>query len=495
MGKMTNKMAEVEQKKPDEKEGVKIEPYKVFGRDFSLTDPDYIKYYKVRMNIMAVRYQLLGRVNKNGVYQIPAVIKQELVGMFKEIEDMDHDWYRASAVYMKKYYYFHVKLTMLENNMAKASLYLSEFVDDFLEDEYIVSHIADFIDVYDDNFRIKVRQAFNLVDVAVPMSDVQVPNIAVVIQDAIDLEMLVAGLYDIASQIYLMRMLKLLEGAGEKGQAIIRRYKELIIDKDENDINEKHRNIKFKSLLDRAIDEFGGIEKLEVNKQDLKDIVVEMNNSIKAITNMQKRPGAIEIMKTDKGKEKDKTAGNKPAKDVFEKMKKKEESKKSDKKDSAKKKDNKDSKDKGEEKKGIFGYDYGKKESSKDSEKTTTKIAGKIENKEEKKEEPIEEKIEDEKIDKEIPVEEENEDEEIDLIDDPPIEMTSSEENDREKEENEELDKNKDEDEGDSVEFVEETVSIQIESETSEEKLNEEQLQNNQENIENENDEIDENGL
>ena len=62
-------------------------------------------------------------------------------------------------------------------------------------------------------------------------------------------------------------------------------------------------------------------------------------------------------------------------------------------------------------------------------------------------------------------------------------------------EENEELDKNKDEDEGDSVEFVEETVSIQIESETSEEKLNEEQLQNNQENIENENDEIDENGL
>lgn len=114
MGKMTNKMAEVEQKKPDEKEGVKIEPYKVFGRDFSLTDPDYIKYYKVRMNIMAVRYQLLGRVNKNGVYQIPAVIKQELVGMFKEIEDMDHDWYRASAVYMKNIIIFKLNLLCLK---------------------------------------------------------------------------------------------------------------------------------------------------------------------------------------------------------------------------------------------------------------------------------------------------------------------------------------------------------------------------------------------
>ena len=253
MGNITNKMATTDSQKPNEKEGVKIEPYKVFGRDFSLTDPDYIRYYKIRMKIMAVRYQLLGRVNNNGVYQIPAVIKQELVSMFKEIEDMDHDWYRASAVYMKKYYFFHVKLTMLENNMAKASLYLSEFVDDFLEDEYIVSHIADFVDVYDDEFRIKVRQAFNLVDVAVPMSDMQVPNIAVVVQDAIDIEMLVGGLYDIASQIYVMRMLKLLEGAGEKGQAIIRRYKELIIDKDENDINEKHKNIKTTHIPKKSI--------------------------------------------------------------------------------------------------------------------------------------------------------------------------------------------------------------------------------------------------
>lgn len=455
-------MATTDAQKPNEKEGVKIEPYKVFGRDFSLTDPDYIRYYKIRMKIMAVRYQLLGRVNNNGVYQIPAVIKQELVSMFKEIEDMDHDWYRASAVYMKKYYFFHVKLTMLDNNMAKASLYFSEFVDDFLEDEYIVSHIADFVDVYDDEFRIKVRQAFNLVDVAVPMSDMQVPNIAVVIQDAIDIEMLVGGLYDIASQIYVMRMLKLLEGAGEKGQAIIRRYKELIIDKDENDINEKHKNTKFKSLLDRAIDEFGGLEKLDINKQDVKDVVVEVNNSIKAITDMQKRPGAIEIMKTDKAK--NKTAGNSDIKKMFEKAKKKDDNKKSDKKDSGKKKDGKAGK--AQEPKSIFSYYTTDKKSKVSSEvKSQNKPVKKEEDKKQQGIIEEEEKPKEEKPEEVVP--EEEKDEDIIDLDEEPIEMTSSEDESIEEEMkenlNEETPENGNEKTNAPIEFIEETNSVDIE--------------------------------
>lgn len=308
MSKNKNNFANIPDKTQISNSTTKIEPYKVFGRDFSLTDPDYITYYKIRMKIMAVRYQLVGHVNSKGQYVISDQVKVELINMLKEIEDMDNDWYRVSAIYMKKYYYFHVKLYMLEDGKAKASLYLSEFVDDFLEDEYIVSHIADFVDVFDDDFRIKVRKAFNLVDVAVPMQDIQVPNIAVIMQDAFDLEMVIGGLYDIASQIYLMRMLKILEEAGEQGKAILRRYKELITDKDENDVNEKHRYTKFKSLLDRAIDEFGGFEKLKVDKNLIRDVVIELNSSIKAITNMQNRPGAIEILRTDRGQEK--VAGN-----------------------------------------------------------------------------------------------------------------------------------------------------------------------------------------
>lgn len=284
-------------------ETVKVEPYNVFGRDFSLTDPDYITYYKTRMKIMVVQYQLLGRVNDKGLYVINADIKRDLVNMDKEIDDMADDYYRAVATYMKKPYYFQVKITKNGEN-ATASLYLAEFVDDFLEEEFIVTHIADYTDVYDEDFKVKVRKAFNLVDVAMPLSDFDIPNIAVVIQDAIDLEFLVGGLYDIASQIYLMRMLKLLEASGVKGEAIIRRYKELIADKDPKDFDGKNRNTKFKALLDRAIDEAGGLQALGLKQPNIRGAVKEINGSIKAIDGLQQQAGGLEVLKADKGKQK-----------------------------------------------------------------------------------------------------------------------------------------------------------------------------------------------
>lgn len=305
--KQQTKVSPEKEKVEIKENSVKIDPYKVFGRDFSLTDPDYITYYKTKLKMMAIQYKLVGRVNAKGEYSIPAAVKKDLINMFKEIEDMDDDWYKASAVYMKLYYYFDVKLT-LDGDKAKASLYLSEYVGDCLEEEYIVSHIADFTSDFDEEFRIKVRKAFNLVDVAVPMSDVQVPSLAVVRQDAFDLELLIGGLYDIASQIYIMRMLKALESAGEEGKIIIKRYKELSANKDEI-LTDAHANTRLKALLDRAIDENGGLEKLGRKYPPIKGVVLEMNSSIKSIDNIQKRPAGVEILKTEQVA--NKIAGNK----------------------------------------------------------------------------------------------------------------------------------------------------------------------------------------
>ena len=310
------KMSKSEEKKVNgnaqpqvqEKEGVKIEPYKVFGKDISLTDPEIITYYKTRMKMMAIRFQLVGRVNNNGVYKISKDVKTDLVRMLKEIEDSDNDWYRASAVYMKKYYFFHVKLTMLDNDHARASLYLSEYVGDYFSEEYIVSHIADYDDIYDDEFRIKVRKVFNLVDVAVPMSDIQVPNLAVVIQDDLDLDLIVGGLYNVASQIYLSKILEVLCKT-EKGKKILERYKELLSEKEEGISKEKHKYSSLKILLDKVIDENGGIEILASENQEIKNVVIEMNNSIKAINNLQNKTAAIEIMRPDKKNAQIKTAG------------------------------------------------------------------------------------------------------------------------------------------------------------------------------------------
>lgn len=275
---------EEDKTKQDKKEEkVEIKPYKVFDQDFSLTDPDFISYYKTRMKMMGVKFRLVGRINEQGQYKISNEIRYDLIDMEKEIEENGEDYYKAIALYMKKHFYFHVKIKLIEDGKAKASLYLSEYVQDFLGREFIVSHIADFVDKNDDEFRIKVRKAFNLVDVATKkIDDFDVPNLAVIMQDSFDLDSLVGGLYDMASQIYLLRLLKALEESGEKGALVVARYRELLADSD-IEINEKYRYTHYKALLDRAIDELGGYQQLQLDPKVIKPIVKDMNKTVKAI--------------------------------------------------------------------------------------------------------------------------------------------------------------------------------------------------------------------
>ena len=271
-------------------------PYKVFDSDIVVNDKEIADYYRTSMKMLVMRFQLVGSFNRNGQYIIKDEIRYDLVKMRKEISDSGEDFYKAVVIYMKKYFYFDVKISMIDDKRAKASLFLSEFVDDALQDGYIVSHIADFIDEFDEQFRIKVRQAFNLADVALINEDYYIPNLAILMQDEYDINKYVGNLYDIASQIYIMRMLKLLEGAGPLGQEIIKRYKELIIDKEEEYRDDKFKYSRFKYLLDRAINEKGGLEKLSLPKEKIRDIVVEVNKSVRAIDSLQSRAGAVEIM-------------------------------------------------------------------------------------------------------------------------------------------------------------------------------------------------------
>lgn len=272
-------------------------PYKVFDSDIVARDKEIADYYKTSMKMLVMRFQLVGSFNNSGQYVIKDEIKYDLVKMHKEISDSGADFYKAVVVYMKKYFYFDVKISMVDDKTAKASLFLSEFVDDALQESYIVSHIADFIDEYDASFRIKVRKAFNLEDVAIINEDFYISNLAILMQEEYDINKYVGNLYDIASQIYIMRMLKLLEGAGPLGQEIIKRYKELIIDKEEEYKDDKFKYSRFKYLLDRAINEKGGLEKLPIPKERINDIVQEVNKSVRAIDNLQSRAGAVEVMR------------------------------------------------------------------------------------------------------------------------------------------------------------------------------------------------------
>ena len=286
--------------KPEEKKEEIKRTYQVYDKDITLSDSDIIDYYKTRYKMLAMRFMLVGRFDDNGRYIIKDEIKYDLIAMYKEISDSGEDFYKASCRFFKKDFYFDIKISMLEEGKAKASLYLSEYVEDYMDDDCIVSHIADFVDVFDEHFRVKVRQAFNLVDAAITNEELKVPNLAVLMQDAYDINKYIGGLYDLASQIYVMRMQKLLESGDQTCHDILKRYKELSLNDEEMQRDEKHKFSRQKALLDRAIDEKGGLEKLNVNKEGLKSVIGEINKSVKAIEGLQNRPSAIEIMAPEK---------------------------------------------------------------------------------------------------------------------------------------------------------------------------------------------------
>ena len=389
-----DKSSKVEEKDKLEvkKEEVKLS-YKVYGQDFSLTDTDFIDYYRTRMKIMAMRFMLVGRINDKGYYKIKDQIKYDLINMVKEISDEDDDFIRADSYFMKKFFYFKIKI-IRDEKKAKAELYLSEFVDNFLDEEYITSHIADFEDVNDENFISKVKEAFNLHDVALKNNEMKIPNLAVLMQDEYDINKYIGGLYDIASQIYLMRMLKLLEESqDEVCLDIIRRYKELIVDiegDEENPLLRANKYTYLKAILDRVIDEKGGLEKLKLNKDKLKNIVQEINKSVKAIDGLQVNPAAIELLRTDnpvnkkiENKSGDKTKSVKRAgkKGSSKKNENKEKAKKSSSADNQKKKTETDEETEKTKKDLAYGYNpYKELKKDKKNKNTSDKNSNKNSN-------------------------------------------------------------------------------------------------------------------
>ena len=199
--------------------------------------------------------------------------------MDKEIDEIGETYYKAENVYMKKNFYFHIKISKLPDGKGKAALYLYEFVGDFLPEQFIVSHIADFIDEFDENFKIKVRKAFNLVDVDVPNNDFETPSLAILMQRMIDEEIRSGALYDMACQISLMRLLKMLENSGEKGAQIVVYYKQMLAQVQGSINKQKYPNIANKILLDRAINTFGGFEKNDITKDQYGQVIGEFNSS------------------------------------------------------------------------------------------------------------------------------------------------------------------------------------------------------------------------
>jgi len=303
--------AEVAEKKAKEEEAKRKEeeanrkPYVVYGSEITVLNPNIVEFYKNRFEMMVSEYKLVGKFRDDGTYTIANEIKYDLIEMKKEIEEVADEYYKASALYMRKYFNFTVKLTMLEDGKAKASLYIAEYIGKNFDEEFISSHVADFVDVFDAEYRIKLRKAFNLVDADAKNNDFDIPNLAVLMQNLFDLDAYVGDLYDMASQIYVIRMIKLLENGGPVEQEVLKIYKQLVKEMEEDEEEDEkigkkkssHKNERLKELLDKSIDKVGGFEKLSIDPAERDKIIKDLNKTDALITKVSKG-GILEINNT-----------------------------------------------------------------------------------------------------------------------------------------------------------------------------------------------------
>ena len=255
---------------PEEKKEEK-KLFQVFGeKDILLSKTDFIDYQKINNKMLFLQYHLMGQFDENGKYYIKEDIRRDLVRVQKEIQEEDDKGFLAEVRYAKVLFNFEVEIEYEDAN-AKASLFITEKADD----QTLKTLIDEFSDKNDSDFRIKVRQRFNLVDVAVAVRDDEVPNMNIWLYWQNEELMYWKDLYEMGSQFFVLRALAILEGYGDLGAKIIERYNAKLSQFEDSLPNRKYS--KAKELLDEAINEFGGIEKVDEGKGKLEKLSREFN--------------------------------------------------------------------------------------------------------------------------------------------------------------------------------------------------------------------------
>lgn len=368
----------MEEKKVESTEKVAEKKYefKLFSRDEVITDPTIIDYYKISLREFIDKNKLVGKFDDNGKYYLLDEIKQDLVDMEKEIAEFGEGVFYASNSYMDKTFNFVVEIERLDNNKGEATLYLLE---DYLfrgQRGTFKSFIASYQTDFDSFFNAKVKEVFNLVDSVRGVLEVDVPQLAILMQGQKDNGIFLDELIELGSQIYVLRMLEMLEKAGGKGQVILETFKKLQEQFEQQQgepIENKEKKGKFKNnfdyqfkvnkrftfmraLLDQVIEENGGFDKLPLNKEEVIKNLKDFIDPVKQVEKLRKtysemvqenRPKGL-----DKKKEPSKASGSKGSSGKSSGGSKvKKATKKADKKSGEKKDKGKDDKKKGEKKK------------------------------------------------------------------------------------------------------------------------------------------------
>lgn len=255
------------------------------------------EYLKVFYYQTKIKDGLLGTFSADGKYKITNdQILQDLVNIPKKFEEKDGDNYYSSAKVGNHVLNFKVVLDISES-YCNAHLSLIEVEHGLEEDIKHVTELGDIVEPYSPKFKENVYKAWNihLQEEEYEKNDFIYSYMHSQTEDynfSIELT-------EVLSQLYLAKLLKLLEGCGELGAKIKALYMELIEKLAQKDPSIRLDNTRMKNILDRLMLSHKAFEMLLANK----DAAAALAGYSGPLSRVLVRDGVVHVEKKEAKKE------------------------------------------------------------------------------------------------------------------------------------------------------------------------------------------------
>lgn len=283
------------------------------GANVNDLEADKIKkeYQSVLLYQTKQRNNLLGEFLPDGTYKISdAKILSSLISVPKKFDDKNNNIVYATTKIDDVVLNFKIELNMAET-YCNANLSIIEIEQGIEKDIKHVTNLDSFVDVYSPKFKEEVYSRWKVYfDEEVYEKDDYLKNY---LRKQREEFLFNKELTEILSQLYMVRMLKLLDGCGELGEKIKLEYKMLVEKFLEKDASIMQNHTRLKNILDYVIAKNNAMSEL-LQIQEAKTIFVGYSTPIQRVRDKTAPPRVTETAGLPKKEERKVEKKSSPAK-------------------------------------------------------------------------------------------------------------------------------------------------------------------------------------
>ena len=266
-------------------------------------DADKVKkeYLNVLLYQRKQRNNLLGEFFPDGSYKISNTkILEALIVLPKKFDDKNNNIVYASTKIDDVVLNFRIEFDISET-YCNANLSIIEIENGVEEDVKHVTNLDSFVDVYSPKFKENVYSRWKVYfDEEVYEKDEYIKNYLLRQKNEFVFN---RELTEILSQLYLVRMLKFLDGCGELGEKLKLQYKLMIEKIMQTDSSINQDNTRLKIVLDYVISKIKALPEL-LKIEEAKTIFLGYSTPIQRIRDKATTPRVTEVAELPKKQEK-----------------------------------------------------------------------------------------------------------------------------------------------------------------------------------------------